>query len=122
MSFTDVTQANRTWHQIPLPGGDHGHCFEHGAVIWSATYEAFGNAHIDTEMVVNNLRFPEQYFDAETGLHYNFQRYYEPVTGRYVCADPMGFDAEDVNCYGYDRNVWGISDISVVFQSLSAYF
>jgi RHS repeat-associated protein len=37
-----------------------------------------------------NLRFPGQYFDAETGLHYNYFRDYEPVTGRYVEPDPIG--------------------------------
>ncbi|MGK5737893.1 DUF6531 domain-containing protein [Micromonospora sp. URMC 103] len=36
------------------------------------------------------LRFPGQYLDAETGLHYNVYRYYDPVSGRYVSQDPLG--------------------------------
>ena len=36
------------------------------------------------------LRFPGQYYDAETGLHYNQQRYYDPVTGSYLTPDPLG--------------------------------
>jgi RHS repeat-associated protein len=36
------------------------------------------------------LRFPGQYHDPETGLHYNHQRYYDPVTGRYLTPDPLG--------------------------------
>jgi RHS repeat-associated protein len=36
------------------------------------------------------LRFPGQYADDETGLHYNYHRYYDPVTGRYLTPDPLG--------------------------------
>src|SRR5690348_16320930 len=37
-----------------------------------------------------NLRFPGQYYDAETGNHYNYFRDYEPQTGRYIESDPIG--------------------------------
>jgi len=37
-----------------------------------------------------NLRFPGQYYDKETGLHYNGWRYYKPRAGRYLRADPIG--------------------------------
>ncbi|MDI3409030.1 RHS repeat-associated core domain-containing protein [Streptomyces sp. B-S-A6] len=36
------------------------------------------------------LRFPGQYFDAETGLHYNYFRHYDPETARYLTPDPLG--------------------------------
>jgi uncharacterized protein RhaS with RHS repeats len=49
-----------------------------GRVVWAATYDSFGNARIDIGEVTNNLRLPGQYFDAETGLHYNRYRYYSP--------------------------------------------
>jgi RHS repeat-associated protein len=73
-----------------------------GTVVWSAVHEAFGEAHVDASSTVeNNLRFPGQYFDAETGLHYNFHRYYDPATGRYTQTDPIGFAAGDSNLYRY---------------------
>ncbi|SFI73063.1 RHS repeat-associated core domain-containing protein [Amycolatopsis sacchari] len=36
------------------------------------------------------LRFPGQYHDPETGLHYNRHRYYDPETGRFLSHDPLG--------------------------------
>ncbi|MDC6117325.1 RHS repeat-associated core domain-containing protein [Serratia rubidaea] len=40
--------------------------------------------------MANPLRFQGQYFDAETGLHYNRYRYYDPQTGSYISQDPIG--------------------------------
>lgn len=42
-----------------------------------------------------------QYFDRETGLHYNFRRYYDPATGRYLTPDPIELARMDPNLYGY---------------------
>ncbi|MFD4479661.1 RHS repeat-associated core domain-containing protein [Streptomyces sp. NPDC058471] len=36
------------------------------------------------------LRFPGQYYDPETGLHYNYFRHYDPETARYLSSDPIG--------------------------------
>ncbi len=71
-----------------------------GTIVWKAAYLPFGEAQVVTESVVNNLRFPGQYFDAETGLHYNWHRFYDPTTGRYITADPIGL-AGGMNLYAY---------------------
>ncbi len=60
-----------------------------GAVVWSADYKPFGEATVTVSTITNNLRFPGQYFDAETGLHYNYFRDYSPATGRYIEIDPL---------------------------------
>jgi RHS repeat-associated protein len=54
----------------------------------------------DNQKFVMNLRFPGQYFDSETGTHYNINRDYNPLTGRYIQSDPIGFDG-GVNGFGY---------------------
>ena len=61
-----------------------------GATVWQADYEPFGKATVKVSTIENNLRFPGQYFDRETGLHYNYFRDYEPRTGRYIESDPIG--------------------------------
>jgi RHS repeat-associated protein len=71
-----------------------------GAVVWEAAYLPFGKAQILVETVINNFRFPGQYFDSETGLHYNWHRYYDPRTGRYLTADPIGLKGGN-NLYQY---------------------
>ena len=74
-----------------------------GNVVWQAAYLPFGKAQVTVELVGNNLRFPGQYFDAETGLHYNWHRFYDPETGRYISADPIGLDG-GMNLYAYVQN------------------
>jgi RHS repeat-associated protein len=73
-----------------------------GAVVWSAKYSSFGKAEIEIDTVENNLRFPGQYFDQETGLHYNYQRDYEPVISRYYTSDPLGL-RPGINIYSYSK-------------------
>ncbi|UFQ02376.1 RHS domain-containing protein [Pseudomonas fitomaticsae] len=81
-----------------------------GEIMWSAKYRAYGNlAALDVSEIDNPLRFQGQYFDAETGLHYNRHRYYNPGTGRFLTPDPIKL-AGGLNNYQYVPNPTGWVD------------
>src|SRR5471030_2733095 len=84
-----------------------------GEIAWSARYTAYGQlAHLesDTRQTLDQpLRFQGQYFDAETGLHYNRHRYYSPDLGRYLTPDPVKL-AGGLNGYRYGVNPTGWVD------------
>ncbi len=77
-----------------------------GRLVWRWISDPFGTTAAnddpdgDGTTFTLNLRFPGQYFDTETGLHYNYFRYYDPDSGRYVTSDPIGL-AGGLNTYGY---------------------
>ncbi len=80
-----------------------------GKVVWLAEHTAYGestpNEDVDGDgtTVTLNVRYPGQYYDSETGLHYNYFRYYDPKIGRYITADPIGLRAGP-NVYTYASN------------------
>jgi len=81
-----------------------------GEIMWSARYRAYGNlAALDVSEIDNPLRFQGQYFDAETGLHYNRHRYYNPGTGRFLTPDPIKL-VGGLNSYQYVTNPTGWVD------------
>jgi len=72
-------------------------------IVWKALYTPFGITEVLIETVENPIRFPGQYYDPETGLHYNYHRYYDPGTGRYVTPDPIGLEG-GINLFVYTSN------------------
>jgi RHS repeat-associated protein len=72
-------------------------------ISWKAFYKPFGEAVISVSTVENPFRYPGQYYDQETGLHYNWNRYYDPKTGRYLTPDPIGLDG-GINLFPYVKN------------------
>lgn len=75
-------------------------------VVWSWVSDAYGDAapneDVDGDGVITRipLRFPGQFYDAQTLLNYNYFRDYDPQTGRYVESDPIGLNG-GLNTYGY---------------------
>ncbi|WP_373308287.1 RHS repeat domain-containing protein [Chitinilyticum piscinae] len=80
-----------------------------GNLAWSADYKAWGEAKAAISEaakragISNPLRFQGQYFDHETGLHYNQHRYYDPQIGRFISKDPIGL-LGGLNVHVYARN------------------
>jgi RHS repeat-associated protein len=78
----------------------------YGIVVWRWDSDPFGATPPDEDPNRNgskftfNLRFPGQYFDQETGLFHNGFRDYDPQTGRYIQADPIGLNG-GLNPYLY---------------------
>ncbi|RRW51608.1 RHS repeat domain-containing protein, partial [Pseudomonas moraviensis] len=84
-----------------------------GEIVWSAQYDAYGKVAAVTlageDYLDQPLRFQGQYFDAESGLHYNRHRYYDPRLGRYLTPDPVKL-AGGLNQYQYVPNPTGWVD------------
>ncbi|WP_019811370.1 RHS repeat-associated core domain-containing protein [Saccharomonospora halophila] len=75
-----------------------------GAVAWRGRTTLWGRSIIRrADTVSTPWRFPGQYHDAETGLHYNYFRFYDPDAGRYVSPDPLGL-APSPNHYSFVPN------------------
>ncbi|WP_179854676.1 RHS repeat-associated core domain-containing protein, partial [Gilliamella sp. Nev5-1] len=78
-----------------------------GDTLYECQYNAYGQIINETyhqddidSLPDNPLRFQGQYYDEETGLHYNLNRYYDPFTGRYITQDPLGI-LGGLNSYQY---------------------
>ncbi len=68
--------------------------------VWEGRQLPFGETKIVTGQIEFNVRFPGQYYDQESGLHYNYFRDYDPSLGRYIQSDPIGL-AAGMNTYSY---------------------
>jgi RHS repeat-associated protein len=79
-----------------------------GQIVWQATYKSWGEVEtLAVKEVQQNLRFQGQYFDDETGLHYNTFRYYDPEVGRFTTQDPIGLvGGENLYRYVPNPNSW----------------
>jgi RHS repeat-associated protein len=70
--------------------------------MWTAVWQPWGGAHSITGTATLDTRFPGQWYQSETGLHYNWHRSYDPTVGRYTQPDPLGF-VDGPSVYGYAK-------------------
>jgi RHS repeat-associated protein len=79
-----------TWLHGDHLGTPHAATDAAGRPVWHAEYDAFGRVASQQGAFRQPLRLAGQYHDAETGLHDNYQRTYDPSAARYLEPDPMG--------------------------------
>ncbi|MBX7229848.1 MAG: RHS domain-containing protein, partial [Burkholderiaceae bacterium] len=116
---TPLNPADIYYYHCNINGAPEELSNHEGKVVWQARYRTWGNTVLEewfaettglkTTVSDNsapqqqNLRFQGQYFDAESGLHYNTFRYYDPDCGRFISQDPIGL-LGGLNLYQYAPN------------------
>ena len=97
------------WYQCDHLGTPQELTNQQGEIVWRAQHKAWGETQVQGsdwaqhKGIQNPLRFQGQYHDHETGLHYNRYRYYDPLVGRFISKDPIGY-AGGLNLYVYAPN------------------
>ena len=93
-----------------------------GNLVWFGNYTGWGRLKEETKVTdsaYQPFRLQNQYADHETGLHYNFFRYYEPDAGRFVSQDPIGLWGGE-NLYQFAANIQTWIDPLGLFKTADA--
>ncbi|MGR6987262.1 RHS repeat-associated core domain-containing protein, partial [Klebsiella aerogenes] len=108
---TQEAGRKESWHYHCDPNGAPVRLTSlQGEIVWSEKTGVWGEkGEVYADRISNPLRFQGQYFDAETGLHYNRHRYYDPEISGFISQDPIGL-AGGLNVYQYAPNPLGWVD------------
>ncbi|MEN0586041.1 MULTISPECIES: RHS repeat-associated core domain-containing protein [unclassified Kosakonia] len=109
--LTQEEGEKQSWHYHCDPNGAPVRLTSpQGEIVWSEKSGIWGEkGEVYASRIDNPLRFQGQYYDAETGLHYNRYRYYDPNIAAYISQDPVGMVA-GVSVYQYAPNPLAWSD------------
>ena len=99
-----ITDAVGTPTELVTPDG--ALAWQYRTALWGSHFPSPTD---DTATTYCPLRFPGQYADAETGLNYNYFRYYDPENARYITPDPLGLDPAP-NHHAFVENPFGWLD------------
>jgi RHS repeat-associated protein len=102
MRFQEVATSSETLYFVHTDHLGTPQAITDGSqqVVWQADYAPFGAVTETVSTIENPIRFPGQYADEESRMHYNYLRDYEPSIGRYVQSDPIGLGG-GLNAYAY---------------------
>jgi RHS repeat-associated protein len=116
-----IQECETFWYQCDQIGAPQELTDALGRLVWAADYKVWGEVSLrktgtggwygaatpPTRQPEQPFRFQGQQFDAETGLHYNRFRYYDPSVGRFASQDPIGLDGGfNLFVYGPNPVVW----------------
>ncbi|WP_328786146.1 putative T7SS-secreted protein [Streptomyces sp. NBC_00273] len=81
---------------------------ESGELAWRTRTTLWGTTTWNRDATTYTpIRFPGQHFDPESGLHYNYFRYYDPESARYLSQDPLGLGpADNPVTYVHNPHTW----------------
>ena len=100
---------------------------EEGNIVWSGNYSGWGKLTQEGRLKLDihqPFRLQNQHYDEETGLHYNFFRYYDPEIGRFTQQDPIKLEGGE-NLYTFSTNIqnmmdpWGLNAVGIAKGALS---
>ncbi|RKH99594.1 RHS repeat-associated core domain-containing protein [Corallococcus sp. AB038B] len=102
-----ATATSASASVVPSPRLERRAVSADGALEWVSRFAPWGEAPEQDSAFA--ARFPGQWYNAESGLHYNLFRYYDPDLGRYISPDPLDILA-GFNDYRYVPDPYGMSD------------
>ena len=121
LSDLDAASDEVFYYQCDHNGTPQELLTDSGRIVWSVRYHAWGKVFLQLRNEIDQpLRFQGQYYDCESGLHYNRHRYYDPDNGRFISQDPISI-AGGENLYVYAPNpVMWVDPLGLTADKLAA--